>query len=44
MIPIPADTRPGAALDVVLVAERVITPPKVLAGRSVIIESIEQLE
>ena len=35
---------PGTALDVVLEAERVVTPPRFLAGSSVIVEKIEQLE
>ena len=43
-LPIPADTQPGRALDVVLVAERVAKSPRVLAGHSIYVESIEQLD
>lgn len=43
-VPIPEDSVPGRALDVVLVAERVAKSPRVLAGRSLYVESIEQLD
>ncbi|MCP5117591.1 MAG: hypothetical protein GY953_42755, partial [bacterium] len=44
LIPIPTDTEPGRALDIVLVTERVAKSPRVLAGHSIYVESIDQLD
>lgn len=41
-VPIPRDTVPGSALDVTLVADRIVKSPQVLAARSIFVESIEQ--
>ncbi len=42
-IDIPSDLRPGSALDVVLEAERSVASSAVLTGRSLIVESIENV-
>jgi len=44
VLPIPEDTNPGEGLDVILVAERVVKSPGVLAARSLFVELIEQLD
>jgi hypothetical protein len=43
-LPIPADLRPGAALDLTLVAERTTAAPSGLAARSLLLVGVDLVE